>query len=445
MTQTDLPVPAGQNEPQGPAQGQPSRPTPRIHPAWWVALVSFVTVMCAAAFTAAPGLFVDPLNAELGWSRATIGFGIGLQVVLYGLTAPFAAALMDRFGMRPVVSIALVVITAGALSTVWMSEPWQFVLGWGLMVGVGSGSMALAFTATVTGRWFVARRGLVSGVLTAATASGQLVFLPLLAWIVENQGWRPASVTVAIAALVAIPLVLFLLRDHPADLGLAPYGGEYAPKPAPARGAARRAVTALFDAARTGPFWLLAGAFAICGATTNGLVRTHFVPGAHDHGMPITVAASLLAVIGVVDVIGTIGSGWLTDRYSPRVLLGVYYTLRGVSLLFLPSLMAPFVEMPMIFFIVFYGLDWVATVPPTLALCREFYGEDAPIVFGWVLAAHQVGAGIVAFAGGLVRDMTGSYDAVWYGAGALCAGAALMSLVIRRVRQEEPASRVPDA
>ncbi|MEV0892597.1 MFS transporter [Promicromonospora sp. NPDC050262] len=437
MTQTDVPVPAGQNAPQSPGQAAPRR-TPRIHPAWWVALVSFVTVMCAAAFTAAPGLFVDPLNAELGWSRATIGFAVGLQSVLYGLTAPFAASLMDRFGMRPVVSIALVVITGGALSTVWMSEPWQFVLGWGLLVGVGSGSMALAFTATVTGRWFVARRGLVSGVLTAATASGQLVFLPLLAWIVENQGWRPASVTVAIASLVAIPLVLFLLRDHPADMGLAPYGGTYAPKPAPTRGAARRAVTALFDAARTGPFWLLAGAFAICGATTNGLVRTHFVPGAHDHGMPITVAASLLAVIGVVDVIGTIGSGWLTDRFSPRVLLGVYYTLRGVSLLFLPSLMGPEVEMPMLFFIVFYGLDWVATVPPTLALCREFYGEDAPIVFGWVLASHQVGAGVVAFAGGLVRDMTGSYDAVWYGAGALCAGAALMSLVIRRVRQASP-------
>lgn len=431
VTQTDLPVPAGQNAPQG----RPNRPIPRIHPAWWVALVSFVTVMSAAAFTAAPGLFVDPLHTELGWSRATIGFAVGLQSVLYGLTAPFAAALMDRFGMRPVVTTALVVITGGALSTVWMTEPWQFMVGWGLLVGVGSGSMALAFTATVTGRWFVARRGLVSGVLTAATASGQLVFLPLLAWIVENQGWRPASVTVAIAALVAIPLVLFLLRDHPADLGLAPYGGEYAPKPAPARGAAKRAVTALLDAARTGPFWLLAGAFAICGATTNGLVRTHFVPGAHDHGMPITVAASLLAVIGVVDVIGTIGSGWLTDRYSPRVLLGVYYTLRGVALLFLPSLMAPDVELPMVFFIVFYGLDWVATVPPTLALCREFYGDDAPIVFGWVLASHQIGAGVVAYAGGLVRDVSGSYDAVWYGAGALCAGAALMSLVIRRNRR----------
>jgi predicted MFS family arabinose efflux permease len=439
VTQTDLPVPAGQNAPLSP----PGRPAPRIHPAWWVALVSFVTVMSAAAFTAVPGLFVDPLNTELGWSRATIGFAVGLQSVLYGLTAPFAAALMDRFGMRPVVTAALVVITGGALSTVWMTEPWQFMVGWGLLVGVGSGSMALAFTATVTGRWFVARRGLVSGVLTAATASGQLVFLPLLAWIVETQGWRPASVTVAIAALAAVPLVLFLLRDHPADLGLAPYGGEYAPKPPAARGAAKRAVTALLDAARTGPFWLLAGAFAICGATTNGLVRTHFVPGAHDHGMPITVAASLLAVIGVVDVIGTIGSGWLTDRYSPRVLLGVYYTLRGVALLFLPSLMAPHVELPMVFFIVFYGLDWVATVPPTLALCREFYGDDAPIVFGWVLAAHQIGAGVVAFAGGLVRDVTGSYDAVWYGAGALCAGAALMSLVIRRRRQLEAA--VPEA
>ena len=431
MTVTTTPS-IGDRSASVPTGSSTVRPTPRIHPAWWVALVSFVTVMSAAAFTAAPGLFVDPLHDELGWSRATIGLGVGIQSVLYGLTAPFAASLMDRFGMRPVVGAALGVIAVGSLSTVWMTAPWQFVLGWGLLVGVGSGSMALAFTATVTARWFVARRGLVSGILTAATASGQLVFLPVLGWLVENEGWRPASVTVAVAALAAVPLVVLWLRDHPADLGLAPYGGEYVPRPAPVRGAARRAVTVLLDAARTGPFWLLAGAFAICGASTNGLVRTHFVPDAHDHGMSMTVAAGLLAVIGVVDVAGTVASGWLTDRYSPRALLGVYYTLRGVSLLFLPSLMAPHVEPPMLFFIVFYGLDWVATVPPTIALCREHYGEQGPIVFGWVLASHQVGAGIVAFAGGLVRDVTGSYDVVWYGAGALCAGAAIMSLAARR-------------
>nr|WP_240495144.1 MFS transporter [Streptomyces showdoensis] len=405
-----------------------------MHRAWFVAAVTFVTIIGAAAFASLPGLLIEPLHGEFAWSRGTIGFAVSVNLALYGLTAPFAAALMDRFGIRRVVALALTVIAAGSLLTVWMTAAWQLILFWGVLVGLGSGSMALAFAATVTNRWFVARRGLVTGILTAAGASGQLIFLPLLSWLVEHHGWRPAAVTVALAALAVVPFVWLLLRDHPADVGLAPYGGEYADKPAPVTGAARRAVTVLFKAARTGPFWLLAGTFAICGASTNGLVKTHFVPAAHDHGMPVTAAAGLLAVIGVFDVVGTIASGWFTDRFEARRLLAVYYALRGVSLLFLPMLLAPAVHPPMLFFIVFYGLDWVATVPPTIALCREHYGEDSAIVFGWVLASHQVGAAAVAFAGGLARDVFGSYDPVWYASGALCAAAALMALVIRRPR-----------
>ncbi|MFC8276401.1 MFS transporter [Streptomyces sp. NPDC057271] len=404
---------------------------PRVHRAWFVAVVTFVTIIGAAAFASLPGLLIEPLHGEFDWSRGTIGFAVSVNLALYGLTAPFAAALMDRFGIRRVVAFALSVIALGSLLTVWMTASWQLVLYWGVLVGLGSGSMALAFAATVTNRWFVARRGLVTGILTAAGASGQLVFLPLLSWLVENEGWRPAAVTVALSALAVVPFVWLLLRDHPADVGLTPYGGEFVSKPAPVTGAARRAVTVLLKAARTAPFWLLAGTFAICGASTNGLVKTHFVPAAHDHGMPITAAASLLAVIGVFDVVGTIASGWFTDRFEARRLLAVYYALRGVSLLFLPMLLAPSVHPPMIFFIVFYGLDWVATVPPTIALCREHYGEDSAIVFGWVLASHQVGAAAVAFAGGVARDVFGSYDVVWYASGALCAAAALMSLVIR--------------
>ncbi|MFI0983814.1 MFS transporter [Streptomyces exfoliatus] len=410
--------------------------TPRIHRAWFVAAVTFVTIIGAAAFASLPGLLIEPLHEEFDWSRGTIGFAVSVNLALYGLTAPFAAALMDRFGIRRIVAAALTVIALGSVLTVWMTAPWQLVLFWGVLVGLGSGSMALAFAATVTNRWFVARRGLVTGILTAAGASGQLVFLPLLSWLVEHHGWRPAAVTVSLAALAVVPFVWLLLRDHPADVGLAPYGGEYADKPAPVTGAARRAVTVLFKAARTGPFWLLAGTFAICGASTNGLVKTHFVPAAHDHGMPVTAAAGLLAVIGVFDVVGTIASGWFTDRFEARRLLAVYYALRGISLLFLPMLLAPSVHPPMLFFIVFYGLDWVATVPPTIALCREHYGEDSAIVFGWVLASHQVGAAVVAFAGGAARDVFGSYDVVWYASGALCAAAALMSLVIRRPRTQ---------
>ncbi|MFG2145223.1 MFS transporter [Streptomyces sp. NPDC048696] len=411
----------------------------RIHRAWFVAAVTFVTIIGAAAFRSLPGLLIDPLHDDFGWSRGTIGAAVSLNLALYGLTAPFAAALMDRFGIRRVVAVALTVIATGSGLTVFMHSAWQLMLYWGLLVGLGSGSMALAFAATVTNRWFTVRRGLVTGILTAASASGQLIFLPVLSWLVEHHGWRPAAITVALAALAVVPFVWLLLRDHPADVGLAPYGSDtYVEKPAPVSGAASRAVKVLVSAVRTGPFWLLAGTFAICGASTNGLIQTHFVPAAHDHGMPVTAAAGLLAVIGVFDVAGTIFSGWLTDRFESRRLLATYYALRGISLLFLPMLLAPSIHPPMLFFIVFYGLDWVATVPPTLALCREHYGDDSAIVFGWVLASHQVGAAVVAFLGGLARDAFGSYDMVWYGSGALCAVAALMALVIRR-----PGSRTP--
>nr|WP_238992936.1 MFS transporter [Jiangella aurantiaca] len=415
----------------------PPRQSPRVHRAWWVALVAFAALVGAAAFRATPSVMIDPFREEFGWSHGTISFAISVNIMLYGLTSPFAAALMERFGMRRVVAGALSLVAAGSGLTVFMTASWQLVLCWGLLVGLGTGSMALAFVATVTDRWFVARRGLVSGILTAGTATGQLVFLPLLAVLVEDRGWRPASLVVTGVALAAVPLVWFLLRDRPEDVGLRPYGAPesdepvVAPPPAPT-GAARRAVTALTTAARTKAFWLLAGTFAICGASTNGLVGTHFVPAAHDHGMPVTTAAGLLAVIGIFDLVGTVASGWLTDRFDPRLLLGVYYALRGVSLMVLPLLLADTVHPPMLFFIVFYGLDWVATVPPTIALCREHFGTSGPIVFGWVLASHQIGAALVAFGAGLTRDAYGSYDMAWIGAGALCAMAAAMSLAIRR-------------
>lgn len=418
---------------ESPAPRAGRHPRLGVHRAWSVALVTFVTLVGAAAFASLPGLLIDPLHTEFGWSRGMIGLAVSVNLALYGLTAPFAAALMDRFGMRKVVACALATIALGSGLTVWMTQSWQLVLCWGLLVGLGSGSMALAFAATVTNRWFVARRGLVTGILTAGGAAGQLVFLPLLSWITEHHGWRPAAATVSLAALAVVPFVWFLLRDHPADVGLAPYGSaEFVPKPAAAPGSALRALHALRDASRTGTFWLLAGTFAICGASTNGLVKTHFVPAAHDHGLPVTTAASLLAVVGIFDIAGTVASGWFTDRISPRRLLAIYYGLRGLSLMFLPMLLSDSIHPPMVLFIVFYGLDWVATVPPTIALCREHYGENSAIVFGWVLASHQVGAALVAYLGGVARDALGSYDVVWYTSGALCGIAALMSLVIRR-------------
>jgi MFS family permease len=411
----------------------------RPHPAWFVAAVAFVALVGAAGFRATPSVLIGPLHDEFGWSVGTISAAVSVNLLLYGLTAPFATALMERFGIRRVVMAALVLVSAGSGLTVLMRSSWQLVLLWGVLVGLGTGSMSLGFVASVTGRWFVRHRGLITGVLTAGGAAGNLVFLPVLATLATHHGWRVAALTVAAAALAVVPLVRWRLRDHPAELGIAPYGGDFAePAPIAPAGAARIALRALRDAARTRPFWLLAGGFAICGATTNGLVGTHFIPAAHDHGVPETTAASLLALVGVFDIVGTVASGWLTDRVDSRLLLGGYYFLRGMSLLVLPSLFAATVHPSMVLFILFYGLDWVATVPPTVTLCREYFGERGAVVFGWVFASHQIGAAAAASAAGLLRDRLGSYNAAWYGAGALAVLASLLSLMLFAGKRLKP-------
>jgi MFS family permease len=410
-------------------------PTRRVHPAWWAAAATFLALLGAAAFRATPSVMIEPLRAEFGWSIATISAALSVNLALFGITAPFAAALMERFGVRRVVSTALVMVAAGSGLTVFMTSSWQLVLLWGVIVGLGTGSMAMALVATVVGRWFVARRGLVSGILTAASATGQLIFLPLVAHVVQADGWRTASLVVSGCALAVVPVVLLFLRERPADVGELPYGGTPDDVVEPLRsGAARLAVGTLARAARTWTFWLLAGGFFVCGATTTGLVQQHFMPAAHDHGMPTTTAATLLALVGVFDLVGTIGSGWLTDRFDPRILLGAYYGLRGVSLALLVPLFGADLNASVLAFVIFYGLDWVATVPPTLALTREAFGAAAPVVFGWVFAAHQLGAACAALAAGMTRDALGSYDAAWYGGAVLCALGAGLSLGIRRVR-----------
>jgi predicted MFS family arabinose efflux permease len=408
--------------------------TRRIHPAWIVAIVAFLALVGAAGFRAAPGVLMLPLEDEFGWTRTQLSLAVTVNLLLYGLMAPFAAALMTRFGLRKVTSVALLFVAAGAALSIFATEPWMLVLTWGVLIGLGTGSMALVFAATVADQWFVKSRGLVVGVLTAGSATGQLAFLPLIAILVTEQGWRQASLLVAGGALLVVPLVLIFLRNHPVDIGLTPYGApDTYVYEQPARGnAVKNALGTLRRASRVRTFWALVAGFAICGATTNGLIGTHFIPSAHDHGMPETAAAGLLAVVGIFDILGTIASGWLTDRINPRILLAVYYGFRGLGLLVLPFLLSATVQPPIIIFVVIYGLDWVATVPPTVALCREIFGKDGPIVFGWVFASHQVGAAIAATVAGVVRDSTGEYSAAWFGAAGLCLVAAVISATITR-------------
>lgn len=408
----------------------------RVHPAWWVAAVAFFALLCAAGFRAAPGALMVPLHEEFGWSTTVMSLAVGINLVLYGVTAPFAAALMDRFGIRQVVASALLLVALGAGGSVLMTASWQLLIFWGLLIGLGTGSMALIFAATIANRWFVHRRGLVMGILTAGSATGQLIFLPPVAALADGVGWRPASLVVAAAALIAVPVVWLVMRDYPADRGVLPYGADpsYVAPPRADGGAARRAVEGLAYAVRHRSFWALAVAFAICGATTNGLIGIHFIPSAHDHGMPSTTAAGLLAVVGVFDIAGTILAGWLTDKVDPRKLLVAFYTFRGVGLLLLPWLLSDTVHPSIVVFVVIYGLDWVATVPPTAALCRDIFGDRGTIVFGWVFASHQLGAAAAALGAGVIRDAFGEYTYAWWGGAALCVIAAVLSIAVRRSR-----------
>ena len=411
--------------------------TRRVHRAWWVAGVTMAALVAAAGFRSSTGALLVPLEEEFGWSRATTSGAVRLNLIVYGLTAPFAAALMERFGVRRVVAASLTLVAAGSGLTLVMTSPWQLWLLWGFAVGVGTGSLALVFGAIVANRWFVKHRGVVVGVFSAASSTGQLVFLPLIAGLADGPGWRWAAGLVAVFALALVPLVLLLLRDRPADCGETPYGApaDWADPPVvhAGRGAASVAIGTLRESARSRTFWILFATFWICGWSTNGLIGTHFIPAAHDHGMPATTSAGLLALIGIFDIIGTVASGWLTDRVDSRYLLFGYYFFRGLSLLAVPSLLGPHVQPSLFVFILFYGLDWVATVPPTVALCRQHFGiERSGIVFGWVFAAHMVGAGVAASFAGWIRTAQGDYLVAWLTAGALCLGAAVLCLLIPR-------------
>ncbi|MFP5020106.1 MFS transporter [Pseudonocardia phyllosphaerae] len=416
---------------------------PRIHRAWWVAAVVALVIVTEGWSTGVPNMLTEPVLAQLGWSRGVLGTAFAINMALYGLTAPFAAAAMDRFGIRPVALLALALVVAGALVTTTMSLPAQLILGWGLLVGLGTGALSLTFGAVVTERWFHARRGLVSGVLTSSSMFGGMVLMPLLAWVMHHHGWRAGVATVGGASLLLVLPVLLVVRDHPASVGTRPYGATgFVPPPARADGGLGRALVVLRRALATRAFWLLALTFGVCGASTNGVMMTHFVPAAGEVGMPTVVAAGLLAVMGVCNVVGAAASGWLTDRYGPVLLLVGYYGARAVSLVLLPSVLGPGAGTAAVGFAVAYGLLDLATVPPTIALCRTYFGPgNGPIVFGWVSAVHALGAASAAYLGSVGREVSGGYDAVWYVSGVACVGAAVLALGLRAGREPAPIAR----
>jgi predicted MFS family arabinose efflux permease len=403
------------------------------HYALVVTAVIFAALLAAAGLRSTPGVLMVPWENAFGWSRAQVSFAAATGIFLFGFTGPFAAAAMQRFGIRATVMTALAMMATSSFASLFMTEAWQLVLTWGVVSGVGSGCITNVLSAVIVNRWFVTNRGLVMGLFAASTSTGTLVFIPGLSAISEHAGWRPVVECVAAAMVLLIPVVFFLLPERPADIGEVPFGADpdHPPEERSTGNPLKTAFSALGEGARNRDFWLLAGTFFVCGFTTNGLIGTHMIALCSDHGLAATAAGGLLAIMGLFDLIGTTASGWLTDRVDPKKLLFAYYGLRGLSLIYLPF--ANFTFAGLSLFAVFYGLDWIATVPPTIAIANRVFGpKKAPILFGWISASHQVGAASAALLAGITRTSTGSYLDAFVVAGTVAVIAAFAALSIGR-------------
>jgi MFS family permease len=412
---------------------------PRIHYAWVIAAIAFAMLLVSAGIRGTIGVLILPLEQEFGWSRATISMAAALSIFFYGFTGPFAAAAVQNFGIVRTLLAALFLTALATAASLAMTHPWELMLTWGVMMGIGAGVVSLPLGTAIVNRWFVSHRGLVVGLLTAAMAAGQLVFLPSLAFLSEQGGWRPVALAVTICSGV-VALAAVFLREHPADKGLPPLGGTRieTPQPPSRINPLVAAVTVLAEVRASRAFWLLAATFFVCGLSTSGLVATHFIPYCFDNGIPETRGAALLAFIGVFNIIGTTLSGWLTDRFDSRWLLFWYYGLRGLSLICLPF--SGFDAVSLTIFSMFYGLDWIATVPPTVRLAGDIFGKErAAVVFGWLLAIHQVGGAIAAFGAGYMRTALETYLQSFIISGVACLVAAGLAILIQQTRRAPPA------
>ncbi len=418
--------------------------TPRFHYAWVVVGVIFLVLLCSAGIRATPSVMILPLEQEFGWNRSTISVVISVNIALYGLIGPFSAAAMQRFGIRRVVLGALVLLASGTALSTLMHMPWHMLLSWGLLVGAGTGVAANTLGATIVSRWFETRRGLAMGLLTASAATGQMVFLPLMASMVGSYGWRSVAFLVSAVALLAIPLVWLLLPEGPAAIGQKMVGqtSETADDGRSKRNPLAIALDALRTSVRMPDFWLLFMSFFVCGLSTNGYIGTQFIAMCNDYGINEVKGASILAAMGMLDLVGTTLSGWLSDRYNPRVLLFWYYGLRGLALIFLPYAFG-LQYYGLAIFAIFYGLDWIATVPPTVRLANDVFGRlAAPIVFGWIVAGHQLGAATATTVAGYMRATLGNYTLSSIMMGVACLIGAVLVLRIKGHpgAQPQPAS-----
>ncbi|MGH7322434.1 MAG: MFS transporter [Candidatus Rokuibacteriota bacterium] len=408
-----------------------------MHYAWVVLGAVTVIMIAASGLRSAFGVFIKPMEAEFGWDRTSLSIVASLSLFLYGAIGPFVGRVADRWGPRGVLAVSTVLIGVGTLGTATVVTLWQLYVTTGIVTALGAGGAAMSVAAALAARWFDTHRGLVLGIAGGGMAAGQLLVVPFAMWLTVSSGWRFTFVVLGVGFLVLIvPLTLALIRNDPRDVGLAPYGA--APRLV-AQGAAEVDVqrTGVREAAGTSPFWLLAGSFWVCGYTSSGLVLTHLIPHATEHGFHATHAAQALGIMGALNVVGTVASGWVCDRFGQKGPLAVYYLLRGLSLVFLPWVGT----LPGLFaFAAIFGLNYISTVPPTTALTAKIYGRfSVGELSGWIFFSHQLGSAVGSLVGGYLYDRFGDYTLAFHSAALLAFVATALVLAIR----EEPAAGRP--
>jgi sugar phosphate permease len=410
----------------------------KLHYAWIIVPVTFVALLTSAGVRTAPGVIIKPLEAEFGWDRSSISLAVAVSLFAFGFGAPLGGTLIDRFGPRKLLIGGLALIALGLAPLLALTDLWQLHLFWGLVVGIGTGAIAGPIGATVAARWFNTHRGIVVGVFGAASAAGQLIFVPALIGLASSSGWRSVIVLLAAASAAALIPVFLLMRNRPSDVGTTPVG-----EASTATISSDNRMTPLREAIRTRDFWLLAGSFFVCGYTTNGLIGTHLLPHTLEHGFVESDIAWALGIMGMMNIFGTLASGWLSDRFDNRKLLATYYGFRALSLAALPFIL----EMQgMLLFAIIYGLDWVATVPPTVNLTAQRFGRASlGTLYGWIFCSHMIGAGLASYAGGLFRDVLGDYHLIFISAAIMGIIASGLSLSMSPHRKPAPAPRVAES